>query len=107
MVWPVARGAGKMAVRKNLAPVPQRRIVPVWVQPAAGRGREPEANMKRHTSDWPDFLWMNIALPLLRLVHAWSGRHYRRTLLRRELRRISRNAGGAQRAGGGRPAGSN
>lgn len=65
------------------------------VQPMA-RGGEP-TKMKRHFSFWHDPLWMELTLPLLRLLHAWSGRHYRRTLLRRELRRISR--GGAPRAG--------
>jgi Arc/MetJ family transcription regulator len=43
------------------------------------------------------FLVQDAAVEVLRAVYLWSGRHYHRELLRRELWRIGRKAVEAQR----------
>lgn len=43
------------------------------------------------------FWVQDAAVEVLRALYLWSGRHYHRELLRRELWRIGRKAGEAQR----------
>ena len=42
--------------------------------------------------------WRGLGVDLLRAVHLWTGRQYRRALIRRELRRIGRQMVGERRA---------